>query len=237
MKKTLLFSFLLLAFFAKAQNEVLIDNLWYLQKVIVEDMEYPTPINSENSEVSLQIGEGFFMTGVCNAMGGDLEFHQTEDILYISNISVTLMDCELTENFEFENLYFWEFFYVGGALVQAYDYSIAYIDDYIELTISNPVGVVAIYHNQNTVSIPEISKNEISVFPNPASERMAISFPPLTEEAQIQILDIYGKTISDQVLLKNQTQFIWDCADRSAGFYFYQITIGGNKTSGKLMVK
>lgn len=237
MKKTIIIPFIFFAFFVKAQNEILFENIWYLQKIIKDDIEYITPVNDENSEVSMIISENYFSTNVCNSFGGSLAFHATENSFTVSDVAVTLMDCELIENFEFESLYFWEFFYNEYEPAQPYVYAPEDIDDYKELTITNSLGIKAIYHNKNTVSIPEISNNKISVFPNPAREQLAITFPPLKEETNIQILNIHGKIISEDMLIKNQTQYIWECKNQASGIYFYQIAINENRISGKLIVK
>jgi len=237
MKNILIIIFALIGLLANAQNEVLLDNFWYLQKIIVDDIEYETPINEEISEVVLLFGETYFMTSVCNAFSGSLEFDNSADSFSIFDVSVTLVDCNLLENFQFEQLYFWQFFYIENDPAQPFAFSLSEYEDYLELSITNSEGVVAVYHNQNTVSLNELKELSLSVYPNPASDFIRIDLPQIKENANIQILDIFGRLITEESLHKAQSEFIWKLDPISPGIYFYQIEIDENRYSGRFMVK
>ncbi|NPD45611.1 T9SS type A sorting domain-containing protein [Lentimicrobium sp. S6] len=223
MRKFILFTLIFSGLIANAQQDELINHLWYLQKLIINDVEYVTPINEEVSEVSAQFGDNYLMTGVCNGFGGEVEFDDTGMGFTLSDVSVTLMDCAMSENSEFESQYFWQFFYVGTELAQPYSYYIVDENDYLMLTINNSLGRQAIYHSQNTVSVSPINQAnfEFSIYPNPANSKIFIKDSENRNTLSVNFTNILGLQIMSKSLINNHTEL--DVSHLNAGVYLVQI--------------
>ncbi len=99
--------------------------------------------------------------------------------------------------------------------------------------------------NISNVNAIEESKllGGISLYPNPAKEQTTLSLDinKKVDNAQIVLLDVVGKKVADitsgtQVVQGNYT-FTIETANLPAGIYFVQVTLDGEKTIKKLMVR
>ncbi len=99
--------------------------------------------------------------------------------------------------------------------------------------------------NISNVNAVEESKllGGISLYPNPAKEQTTLSLDinKKVDNAQIVLLDVVGKKVADitsgtQVVQGNYT-FTIETANLPAGIYFVQVTLDGEKTIKKLMVR
>ncbi|NPD85036.1 T9SS type A sorting domain-containing protein [Lentimicrobium sp. L6] len=223
MRKFILFTLIFSGLIANAQQDELINHLWYLQKLIINDVEYVTPINEEVSEVSTQFGDNYLMTGVCNGFGGEVEFDDTGMGFTLSDVSVTLMDCAMSENSEFESQYFWQFFYVGTELAQPYSYYIVDENDYLMLTINNSLGRQAIYHSQNTVSVSPINQNksELSIYPNPATKHLNIQNMSNIGLWSVNMTNLLGQQVFKKTL--NHQELNIDVSNLNKGVYLIRL--------------
>lgn len=90
---------------------------------------------------------------------------------------------------------------------------------------------------RSCVGIGEVYLRELKTYPNPAKTQITFELPTIKRESQIKIKDIFGKTVKEVSLLREQTQFVWDCSQISAGVYFYQTEIEGINYSGKILIQ
>lgn len=74
-----------------------------------------------------------------------------------------------------------------------------------------------------------MTKNDLGVFPNPASDK--INFTGISEESYMVILDVNGKLIERSRVKKSNTSI--NTTNYQNGIYFYQITALNGKTIGK----
>lgn len=74
-----------------------------------------------------------------------------------------------------------------------------------------------------------MTKNEVSVFPNPASDKINIT--GISTESYLVIFDVNGKLMERSRLKKNNTTI--NTANYENGIYFYQITALTGKPVGK----
>lgn len=194
-----------------------------MQKIIIDEIEYITPINEEISEVTASFQDVYFMTSVCNGFNGEIQYHNTEPSFTISDVSVTLMDCELSENFEYEGMYFWDFFYDEAELAQPFNFSIEEEDNFLRLSIINAVQVEAIYHSQNTVSIPQINQQHsvLSVYPNPASDKLFIRDSENTRSLSVKMTNLLGQEVMYKMLNNNESEL--DILHLDNGVYLLRI--------------
>ncbi|NOR86395.1 MAG: T9SS type A sorting domain-containing protein [Bacteroidales bacterium] len=224
MKNIILLSFVLIGLFSKAQQVELIQNDWYLQKIIIEEVEYITPINEEVNEVPIHFHSDYFSTYVCNIAGGTVQYYSSGPNFIILGMDFTLMDCNLSENAQFESLYFGQFFYHESEIAGPFVYAIEEVDTYQLLSITNSVGVQAIYHTQNTVSISDVDSSKLSLFiyPNPTNGILYIQNSEKEQISYIDIYDIMGQQIISKTIIKQQCELDISCIDK--GVYLIRVS-------------
>lgn len=223
MKSIILFSMVLLGFFSKAQQIELMQNDWYLQKIIIDDNEYLTPINEEVSAVPIYFYNEHFAVVVCNSFGGQVQYYSSGPSFVILGVDWTLMDCNLSENTTFESLYFGQFFFHDTELAGPFVYTIEEMDNYKLLTITNSAGVQAIYHNQNTVSIPQFSQlnSQFIIYPNPATSKLFIQDLINKGSLTINMTNLLGQEVLSERLINHQTEL--DISQLKNGVYLIRI--------------
>lgn len=69
-----------------------------------------------------------------------------------------------------------------------------------------------------TSSISNIKNNAISIFPNPANDKINITINDKKLISEIEIIDIFGRTINKIKNLKNQS--VIDISNLTKGVYF-----------------
>lgn len=82
------------------------------------------------------------------------------------------------------------------------------------------------------LSVDQNDQPKFIVFPNPARDRIYISFPESATDAQIVFYNTLGQAVSKKSV--NQSAVV-DIEDLSSGLYLYTITSGNATQSGKLI--
>ncbi|MBA4411363.1 MAG: DUF4465 domain-containing protein [Bacteroidota bacterium] len=83
-------------------------------------------------------------------------------------------------------------------------------------------------------SAPEIQEIQVSVFPNPFTDRITIS--GLTESARVSVTDISGRLVAEYSNVSNN-QSVTDMDKLTSGVYFLKIIDGKNQFTTKLIRK
>ena len=139
----------------------MIENTWYLEKFIVDDVEYYPPNNEEVSpnDIQLMITENFLTTySGCNELSGSIVFHPEENYFECSEggFSVTLAECQYEENNQFEYDYFGFFQNFTDGVLDPYYYEIISEGESLRLMVTNSLGSKA-YYNNTYLSTSEVS--------------------------------------------------------------------------------
>jgi len=86
-----------------------------------------------------------------------------------------------------------------------------------------------------------IKQNSISfglaTYPNPASQKVVFEIPKISTKSEIEIKDVFGKSVAELPLFVNQTQVIWNCSGVASGVYFYHAEIDGILYKGKILIE
>lgn len=78
----------------------------------------------------------------------------------------------------------------------------------------------------------------VSIFPNPASDLIAIQIEGLvTENLKVELLDLSGRVIQNATIKKGSTISYFDVQSVYDGTYIVQISNGSNSTSQKVVIK
>ena len=163
MKNLILITFLVVGLFAKAQQSELIENTWYLEKLVIDDEEFFPPNNEEVSEVVAEFvlaneNNGGFRTYVCNGLEGDI-IYNNEDDSFIAPFgwSPPFDECIEQENQLFENRYVYEFLEFNfSEITGPFHYEIVSGDNAMQLIVTNSMGSKA-YYNNAPLSISEVN--------------------------------------------------------------------------------
>jgi len=223
MKNIILISFVLLGFFTKAQQNELRQNNWYLQKIIIDNTKYITPINEEVSKIRIHFYSNYFTTTVCNIFSGSIQYYSSGPSFNVFYTDVTLMDCNISENYYFESSYFYQFFYHDSEIAGPFVYTIEDLVSYKTLEITNSAGDQAIYHTHNTVSISEFKhlKTKLIAYPNPATNKLFIRKLKNKGELSIIITNLLGQEIVSDIIISQETEL--DISHLEKGFYLVKI--------------
>ena len=88
-----------------------------------------------------------------------------------------------------------------------------------------------------TTGINTIKESDVSVFPNPASDLIAVQYNgKVTEPIKVYMHDISGKLIHETIIMPGQTIAYFDAETLYNGIYLIQIGNGNNTTTHKVEI-
>jgi len=90
-------------------------------------------------------------------------------------------------------------------------------------------------YDPNTGLLQE-SKSSLKTYPNPAKNSITFELPAITQETNIIIKDVFGRTILDLPVNRGQSQLLWNCSGFPVGVYFYQTEIDHQQYNGKIII-
>jgi hypothetical protein len=236
----IIFCLFLISLQLKAQSEELLDNTWYLEKVVIGNVDYFVPDNEEINQVSLDFETDFIYTipmpSGCFSYIGGIFFQNNTNSFSSDGASPSFLECSLEENVEFYRKYIDEFYWLDfGNATQVFTYEITEeFSTLKKLTITNTNDDQVIYYSE-TLSIQDVEGlGFIKVYPNPASTHFSI-------ESQFNLEQIKVYNELGQVVVKfkaKEAQSSYDISKLSNGLYFVEITsLECKKTVRKLVKK
>ena len=64
-----------------------------------------------------------------------------------------------------------------------------------------------VYEGDEPVSIPELKLDNVTIYPNPTNNIITINIDDNTENVQLEIIDVLGKTVFQTNLKETKTSF------------------------------
>lgn len=213
-------------------QEAFLENTWYLSKIEIDGTVYPFESNEETEyttltpeEIEGQIG---FHLDYCSGASGELTF-TTDTSFVLEDFVIPLAECDDPENNSYKVMYFDVFW---DNLHEEFEYVITIENDHKSLVISTQDNSEIHYQNVPTMSVDDQQKSTLTVFPNPVKDFLYIK--NLSEPAQIEIYDLYGKVLLNQEV--NETIKQVNVSPLSDGIYLYQFNRKGRQMkTGKLV--
>jgi len=104
---------------------------------------------------------------------------------------------------------------------------------------SSTVGIddLEVYSGQSSVGIGELTTGDVAVFPNPASDHVAVKFGTLKGKATITLADLLGKVHSSETLGEvYQRSFSIDPRALANGTYIVSVVMEGASFQQRLVV-
>ena len=221
-----------------SQDPQLFENDWYLQKVIIDGMDYFPPSNSEIGTVNLEFvahpNYYSMATYACSIISADVNDIDNE-VIDISVFYIINDNCTLPETLTFEDLYF-NSFYNWTVADQTFGYVIESGTGNTEmLTLTNQQGDTAIYGNY-LLALENFKPPYFSIHPNPATNRLFVSSSTPSVTLKIKTYSIAGKLLSTQNVTKAKQASV-DVSSLFSGIYFLQFEDEAGNTSIKKFVK
>ncbi len=200
-------------------SDELTDNTWFLQNMVIDGTSNFPPNNEEISSIwcNFDINQNFnlFRTYVCDALEGTQHFDTTQSNFYLYEVSIGLIQCGITENNDYHNMYF-DFFL--NSLPGPYNYTLEKSENLKTLTITNSSGDYAVY-NSIITSVESPENSYLKVYPNPTSDIIYIDILNRDiSDYKIEVVNMLGKVVYNSYNAKSV-----DLSSLQDGVYFLSV--------------
>lgn len=210
----------------KSQQQDLLNETWYLTKIVEDGIQYQTPDPLENfTYVLLQFfpneNESHDLSaGMCSHNVRMSVLSVNNDEFTCEYIDDTMAECSPnlpTYYHEFEAHYigFWRSFPEGAN--NPFIYEIAEENNMLALVVTNNEGDKVYYYNQE-MSVDDFSRERIKYYPNPLKDKLVIENPDF-KITSVSIADVSGNIIfSSKEFNSNKIEI--DFSSFPKGVYF-----------------
>lgn len=221
---------------AYAQQEDLLDRVWYLYKLDVNGSEvyYPSIDNLHGKENTIEfLDNSVFQFDGCPSFSHCTVEYEILDNETFMFQSLGCLDMALCEDFRyyysdyaiFEDL-LEEFYYsilpsADTSPEQIISYTITSEDNYFNLILVNENQDIAYYSIAN-LSTPDFKSLSFSISPNPVFDQLLIRLEVVPTSVKLEIYDMHGRVI--QSLDVHETEIQLDVSEYASGLYFIKLT-------------
>ena len=106
------------------------------------------------------------------------------------------------------------------------------------LTTGSQQYAIILTGNDLTLGSEEYSLNDFNVWPNPASDRLNISFKSITDNFEINMYDLNGRSVYKESILNNSSKTYSINTNRfSTGIYILNINFGNRVFNKKIIIE
>ncbi len=201
---------------------------WYLRFVLSTDLNDPYEVSEISPAINpfITISEdlSFSGEGACNTFTGVYEYFDENTLSAINSFNETNEDCGSQAHNSFETHFF-------SFIANEFWYEITQESDGLTLTASNMLMGYAIF-KEFPLSTSEFIINDITIYPNPVSDKLFIS----SENTVIEKISVYSLTGRKVAEVVDETNSI-DVSNLSKGIYFIEISSTEGKTVKKFIKK
>lgn len=213
------------------QNQVLIDNIWFLEKFVINgsDVTYTENTNHDHIIVFESLNtEIILKSGYCLPMFGLVGTISNNTFSY-NSFYQDVVDCDFN-NDDFNMLNTITSFYLFPN--NNFPYSISDVNNYKQLIFVNSQGNSAIYNNVN-LTVQELNiENGLIIYPNPVAN--ILNYISDFEIDKIRIFSLDGKLIETNfVFSSNQI----DVSNLKSGIYFFEFNVNDKLIRKKIIKK
>jgi len=215
---------------AQTQQVDLMNNEWYVHKVVLSGVEHLAPINQERTNWQVNSSEFLFNAGAiylyyctsCTLQG--INFLPNNEFKVTDMVCLAMNDCNRqlgNDNSDFL-MKFYDVFQVNQPDT-VFQYQVTNVDSSTkQLKITNEDGDEAYFYSSNlSVTTREFSK--VTVFPNPVENSLNINLESVPEmNCRFVLYDMSGKQVKRIEELSSKTISI-DTSDLKNGIYFLTI--------------
>ena len=228
-------SLMIYSFQSQAQTQELLDNTWYLEKVVIDDEDIFVPNLGVPPIAYAEFSIDNLTTEYCDWLFADIEYSEPSNFIF-TGAGVTFEGCGVEEYDVFEAIYFNDFFgSIEVGFYQPFSYEITEESSNLKkLTITNTNDDKAVYYSQ-TLSTEDIDGfGTVRLYPNPAQNEFSVE-----SDLSLDIIKIYNQL--GQLVEKfdvKDTQSSYDISTLSTGLYFIELSsVDGKKSVRKIIKK
>jgi hypothetical protein len=229
----IIFSLIIYSFQSQAQTQELLDNTWYLEKVVIDDEEFFVPNLGSPPIAYAEFSIDNLTTEYCDWLFADIEYSEPSNFIF-TGAGVTFEGCGVEEYDVFEAIYFNDFFgSIEVGFYQPFSYEITEESSTLKkLTITNINNDQAIYYSQTLSNQDMDGFGTVKLYPNPAQNKFSIESD--VDIKQIKIYNQLGHVVLEFDDIKPQPSF--NISVLSKGIYFVELSsVQGKKTVKKLV--
>jgi hypothetical protein len=197
MKKLLIIIIIIVfGFRSNAQDPQLFDNTWYLEKVILDNVEYLRPFEDFEALLYLTLEDFEVFHPSCQeGFGSPIQYSMTDSTFSIDDGGVSIIGiCVVPEVLIFVNKHYSVYLIDNNFARNPFTYVLETVNDHTSLTIINADGDQAIYGDA-LLGVDEFSEEAISVYPNPVNDILTIDNTTTTEITSIKLYDVLGRLV------------------------------------------
>lgn len=215
---------------AQTQQVDLMNNEWYVHKVVLNSVEHLAPINQERTNWQVNSSEFLFNAGAiylyyctsCTLQG--INFLPNNEFKVTDMVCLSMNDCNRqlgNDNSDFL-MKFYDVFQVNQPDT-VFQYQVTNVDSSTkQLKITNEDGDDAYFYSSK-LSVTTTAFSKVTVFPNPVENSLNINLESVPEmNCRFVLYDITGKQIKEVEDLSSKTISI-DTSDLKNGIYFLTI--------------
>ena len=229
----IIFSLIIYSFQSQAQTQELLDNTWYLEKVVIDDEDIFVPNLGVPPIAYAEFSIDNLTTEYCDWLFADIEYSEPSNFIF-TGAGVTFEGCGVEEYDVFEAIYFNDFFgSIEVGFYQPFSYEITEESSTLKkLTITNINNDQAIYYSQTLSNQDMDGFGTVKLYPNPAQNKFSIESD--VDIKQIKIYNQLGQVVLEFDDIKPQPSF--NISILSKGVYFVELSsVQGKKTVKKLV--
>lgn len=129
---------------------------------------------------------------------------------------------------------------VDANLNSEYPYAVGptFYGVYANRKVTTISETVTVYEAVNSLTEEQFNNLDINIFPNPASDLIAIQVGGLvTEQMEISLVDMLGKVVATKTIFEGQTIAYFDVSTVYSGAYYIRIASGDFQSVSKIIVE
>ncbi|QAA82523.1 T9SS type A sorting domain-containing protein [Aequorivita sp. H23M31] len=204
-----------------AQDPQLFENDWYLQNLVIDDIEYLPPNSQAEGLVFFTIDQFSAGNNYCQFGFTGVITYSGENLFSIEDVFAFGPTCGDQEVLNFTDRHF--SIYVTYDLIGknpiSYVMTINGSDKLLEVT--NPDGDKAFYGNF-PLAIGNYTQANFSVYPNPSQDKLFVISSKDLDVLKIQIFNWEGRLLNGQTSFSGK-QIAINVSDLSSGIYFLKL--------------
>ncbi len=218
-------------FFTPAPVE-LKNKTWYLQQLTVNNSNIPIPDNAELSPDELHTHFNYptvlnFYTIVCDWLVGLQYFDETQSVFYLYEGATSLIDCNFSENNDFDTQYINNFYLNTYPGPYHYVYNSSGGNE--TLTVTNSNDDIAVYGTA-VLSVADAKESKPLLYPNPVSSILNITDTNNSID-KVTLYNLQGKLLNEW---NTEIKSI-DMSKFPAGLYFIKLVTKAGVVSKKII--
>ena len=222
-----------------AQNPELFSNEWHLEKMVIDDVDYPTPTQYEHTIdfgtlIENPPGSNSIYLNYCSyyyIFSGQID---NETIINLSEFLLNPVDDDCVfSDYELDFIRDIVIFFRDENGPPIISYEINEVDNYKQLVLTN-LDNDKLYYNNITLSQENfLSENTLSLYPNPVQNTLNIQ-NTASNLSKVQIYDLNGRLLQNHAMQTNEVSL--DLSQLYSGVYFVVLeNETGNQIARKIV--